>query len=147
MRYVIGSPVRVNARLTLLRRISESIQTVRLIRYNKNNREGPIQMGKHGYDDFTEVSDIMSCTRIHPFGISEIDTITIIGAPNGYTVLKTFNMVPSRPTGAHRQSDDTWNNPYAVILFDNLCSPRFECPRAWEDGIAVDFEYIFSPSV
>lgn len=100
-------------------------------------------MGKHAYDDFTEVSDIMSCTRIYPFGIGPSDTITVTRDVHSDNNVFVTGMVPSRPTGAHRH--DGCDIPKAVWVF--LSRGYIECPRAWDDGVAVDFEYITVSSV
>ena len=104
-------------------------------------------MGKHSYDAFTEVSDIMRCTRIYPFGIGAAVKITIARGVHSDNNVFATGMVPSRPTGAHRQSDNVWADANVVILVDNpVRGPSFECPREWQDGMSVGFEYIPIPS-
>ena len=92
----------------------------------------------------------------YPFGIGfdhcgPVGTITIARGMHSDNNVFATGMVPSRPTGAHRQSDnDGWVNPNAVLLIkDPKYGPfgrSFECPRVWHEGFAVEFEYIPIPS-
>ena len=105
-------------------------------------------MGKHSYDAFTEVSDIMRCTRIYPFGIGAAVEITITRGVHSDNNVFATGMVPSRPTGAHRQSDNIWADANAVILVIDQFGRYIECPRefVYDDiahmPVAVGFEYI-----
>jgi len=111
-------------------------------------------MAKHSYEDL-EQRESMSCTRVYPSGIGfdngepvEMITITRDVHSDTATYVYATGMVPSRPTGAHRQSDNVWADANVVILVDDpVHGPSFECPREWQDGMSVGFDYITVPHV
>ena len=101
-------------------------------------------MPKHDFESNTRTTyDIMHCVRVYK-GVGLDGTITI-GLANFDSW--TNYTVPARPTGAHRQSDNVWADANVVILVDDpVHGPSFECPREWQDGMSVGFEYIPIPS-
>ena len=106
-------------------------------------------MPKHDFESSTRTTyDIMHCVRVYKgYGL---DGTTTVGLANFDSW--TNYEVPARPTGAHRQSDNVWANANVVILVDDLVDdpvhgPSFECPREWQDGMSVGFEYIRIPRV
>ena len=103
-------------------------------------------MAKHDFESDTMTThDIMSCTRVYTV-VYPVLGITIVSISDGDSW--TNYEVPTRPTGAHRQSDNVWADANVVILVDDpVHGPSFECPREWLDGMSVGFEYIPVPSV
>ncbi len=101
-------------------------------------------MAKHDFEsDTMTVHDIMHCTRVNRTGFDKVRVVFVWPFDN--LAYEDFE-VPARPTGAHRQSDNVWADPNVVIL-SSLNGGSFECPRVWDDGMAVGFEYIAIPSV
>ena len=102
-------------------------------------------MAKHDFEsDTLTTHDIMHCVRVYK-GVGLDGTITI-GLANFDSW--TNYTVPARPTGAHRQSDNVWADANVVILVDDpVHGPSFECPREWQDGMSVGFDYITVPRV
>lgn len=101
-------------------------------------------MAKHDYESMT-THDIMHCTRV--YRISDSDrfdkVVRVVSTRVGKSVgFQDYWFSTARPTGAHRQDSDFWNDPNAVILVNDQFGRYIECPRRWDDGMAVDFEYI-----
>ena len=95
-------------------------------------------MAKHLFDDDNAFSRVY-----HEDPVTVI--VTFLRPEDGFIV---ENTVPARPTGAHRQSDNVWADANVVILVDDpVHGPSFECPREWQDGMSVGFDYITVPSV
>lgn len=97
-------------------------------------------MAKHDFDLRTEnMTPFMSCTRVFRVGF---DRVRVVSSHVGSFGFQDYWFSKARPTGAHRQGSDFWNDPNVVIVVNDQFGRYIECPRRWDDGMAVDFEYI-----
>ena len=91
--------------------------------------------------------DIMHCTRVFRAG-DRFDRVRVTSSRVGSFGFQDYGFSKIRPTGAHRQSDNVWADANVVILVDDpVHGPSFECPREWQDGMSVGFDYIRIPRV
>ena len=103
-------------------------------------------MAKHDFEsDTVTTHDIMHCTRVFRVG-DRFDRVRVTSSRVGSFGFQDYWFSTARPTGAHRQSDNVWADANVVILVDDpVHGPSFECPREWQDGMSVGFEYIPIP--
>ena len=59
------------------------------------------------------------------------------------TIIKAVDTI--HEPGRHRQFDGIWNSASAVFMIsapDSEHFGKFECPVAWDEGMAIEFKYL-----